>query len=252
MAPLGAGGCGGDRLGDGPAFRGFGAQGILLRRSGFAVNQFLSAFVVRMCGPQDGRDTPKMKTRNVAKTGWRILASVAVLYLAGFVLFVATLPDPVSNADLARADGIVALTGEDARLVPAVSLLEDGVARRLLISGVFPETTKSDLKELTHGGPRFDCCADLGFHARDTRGNAREAADWARRHRFRSLIVVTASYHMPRSLLEFSAAMPNVKLVAYPIDTDPANPTFLKRWGRMQAEYAKFLASEISLALDGA
>jgi uncharacterized SAM-binding protein YcdF (DUF218 family) len=193
-----------------------------------------------------------MKARSLAKAGWRTLAGVAVLYLAGFVVFIAALPDPVPNAQLGRADGIVALTGEDARLVPAVALLEHGVAKRLLISGVFPETTKSELKELTGGGARFDCCADLGFYARDTRGNAREAAQWARANKFRSLIVVTASYHMPRSLLEFSAAMPNVKLVAYPVDTDPANPTFLKRWGRMQSEYAKFLASEVSLAFGAA
>jgi uncharacterized SAM-binding protein YcdF (DUF218 family) len=189
-----------------------------------------------------------MNRRSLAKAGWRILAGVAVVYLAGFVGFIATLPDPVLNTKLGQADGIVALTGEDERLIPAVALLEDGVAKRLLISGVFPETTKSDLKELTHGGPRFDCCADLGFRARDTRGNAKEAAAWAKANKFRTLIVVTASYHMPRSLVEFSAAMPNVKLVAYPIDTDPANPTFLKRWGRMHSEYAKFLASEVSLA----
>lgn len=190
-----------------------------------------------------------MKARSFARAGWRILAGVAVLYLGGFVAFIATLPEEVPASKRVHADGIVALTGEDARLGPAVALLEKGVASRLLISGVFPETTRDDLKELTHGGARFDCCADLGFTARDTRGNAQEAAAWARTHKFRSLIVVTASYHMPRSLLEFSAAMPNVRLVAYPIDTDPANPTFLRRWGRMQSEYAKFLASEVSLAL---
>ena len=47
---------------------------------------------------------------------------------------------------------------------------------------------------------RFDCCADLGFMAADTHGNAQETADWARAHRYKSLIVVTANYHMPRSL----------------------------------------------------
>jgi uncharacterized SAM-binding protein YcdF (DUF218 family) len=185
-----------------------------------------------------------------ARLGWRILAGVAVVYLAGFVIFMVTLPEPVADAKVGKADGIVALTGEDARLTPAVALLEEGAASRLLISGVFPETTKSDLKELTHGGARFDCCADLGFVARDTRGNAHEAADWARAHKFHSLIVVTGSYHMPRSLLEFGAAMPDVKLIAFPVDTDPNNPTFLRRWERYQGEYAKFIASEISLAFE--
>lgn len=180
---------------------------------------------------------------------WRAVAGALVLYLGGFVVFMATLPEPVPDKTIGRADGIVALTGEDARLTPAVTLLEEGAAPRLLISGVFPGTTKSDLKALTHGGAKFDCCADLGFAARDTGGNAREAARWVRNHRFRSLIVVTASYHMPRSLVEFGAAMPNVKLIAYPVETDPVNPTFLRRWYRMQGEYAKFVATEVAVAL---
>jgi uncharacterized SAM-binding protein YcdF (DUF218 family) len=190
-------------------------------------------------------------TRTFARTAWRTVAGVLVVYLAGFVVFMAALPEPVDESNVGKADGIVALTGEDARLVPAVALLEDGAAPRLLISGVFPGTTKADLKTLTHGGSHFDCCADLGFEARDTRGNALEAAAWTRAHRFHSLIVVTASYHMPRSLVEFEAAMPHVKLIAYPVDTDPAKPTFLRRWMRMQGEYTKFLATEVWLALGG-
>lgn len=192
-----------------------------------------------------------IKRRTFWRAVWRVLAGVAVLYLGGFVWFITTLPEPIDGKRLGHADGIVALTGEDARLGPAVALLEQGTGARLLISGVFPETTREDLKELTHGGARFDCCADLGFTARDTRGNAHEAAQWAREHKFKTLIVVTASYHMPRSLLEFSAAMPDVRLIAYPIETDPANPTFLRRWGRMQSEYAKYIASEVSLVLNG-
>lgn len=188
------------------------------------------------------------RERNPLRWIWRGAAGVVVLYLAGFVLFMAMLPEPVAETKVAHADGIVALTGEDARLAPAVTLLEEGVAPRLLISGVFPGTTKSDLKDLTHGGARFDCCADLGFAARDTGGNAREAAHWVRNHRFRSLIVVTASYHMPRSLVEFEAAMPNVKLIAFPVETDPVKPTFLKRWYRLQGEYAKFLLTEVAIA----
>ena len=58
----------------------------------------------------------------------------------------ANLPDPVPETSVGPADGIVALTGEDARLAPAVALLESGAAPRLLISGVYPGTTKADLK----------------------------------------------------------------------------------------------------------
>ena len=68
---------------------------------------------------------------------------LAVLgYGLGFVLFVSNLP--VAPQSLPRADGIVALTGGGERLDTAVALLENGVGKRLLISGVAQETTQGD------------------------------------------------------------------------------------------------------------
>ena len=74
----------------------------------------------------------------------------------------------------------MALTGGDERLDTAVALLENGVGKRLLISGVAQETSKETLGKLAGGGPRFACCADIGYAAEDTHGNAAEAANWAR------------------------------------------------------------------------
>src|SRR5665213_1967374 len=133
---------------------------------------------------------------------------IALAYVLGFVAFISLLPK--TPADLKGADGIVVLTGGETRLDRAVSLFESGVGKRLLISGVDETTTKETLKHLVNGGPRFDCCADLGYAAEDTRGNADEAAEWSHEHNFKSLIVVTARYHMPRALLEFSHVMPGI------------------------------------------
>ncbi len=69
-----------------------------------------------------------------------------------------------------------------------------GAAKRLLISGANKTATKDELKTLSNGGRRFDCCADIGYAAEDTYGNAEEAAEWTAQHHFRSLIVVTAAY----------------------------------------------------------
>ncbi len=110
---------------------------------------------------------------------WKIAAALVALYVVGFVIFVASLPRPAASAK--PAEGIVALTGGDERLSAAVNLLETRNGRRLLISGVHPRTTKGEIKQLSHGGPRFDCCADLGYAAANTRGNALEAAGWAPR-----------------------------------------------------------------------
>jgi len=168
-----------------------------------------------------------------------------VLYTLGFIVFAATLPRTPAVAP--HADGIVALTGGDARLDAADKLLESDAAKRLLITGVYPGTTKEQLKTLAHGGRRFDCCADLGFSATSTHGNADEASAWVRRHGYNSIIVVTANYHMRRSLNEFSADMPGVRLMAYPVDPNGIN---LNGWWRdphtlhlLNTEYAKYLAS---------
>jgi|SRR5882762_3868792 len=186
------------------------------------------------------------------RTVWKLIAALAALYMAGFVVFVMNLPAPRPGTK--PAQGIVALTGGDERLSAAVNLLETNNGQRLLISGVHPKTTKQELKSLSHGGARFDCCADLGYAAENTRGNAQEAAGWARVHHFKSLIVVTASYHMPRSLTEFEAAMPGVRLEPYPVE--PVDIDLAGWWHDfralrvLQSEYAKYLASTLRNAVD--
>ena len=174
-----------------------------------------------------------------------------LVYVLGFVAFVSFLPK--APARLGSADGIVVLTGGETRLDRADALLESGAGKRLLISGVDEATTKETLKRLIHGGPRFDCCADLGYAAEDTRGNAQETADWARAHDFHSLILVTGRYHMPRSLREFSAAMPNIRFTPDPIEQESID---LGGWWRhlrtvllLHREYVKYLASFLATSM---
>ena len=184
----------------------------------------------------------------------KFFAGLIVSYAIGFVLFAATLP--TAPTTLPHADGIVALTGGGARLDAADKLLENDAASRLLISGVNPGTTKEQLKVLAHGGRKFDCCADLGFRAENTRGNANEAASWVHRHGYNSVIVVTANYHMRRSLTEFAADMPGVRLVAYPVEPEGID---LSAWWHdphalrlLHSEYAKYLASLVLTRIDHA
>jgi uncharacterized SAM-binding protein YcdF (DUF218 family) len=162
------------------------------------------------------------------------------VYIAGFVLFVALLPSKPSAR--LKADGIVALTGGDARLDAAVALLEGGTGKRLLITGANKEVTKDHLKKLSNGGARFDCCADMGYAAEDTYGNAEETAEWAAQHRFKSLIVVTANYHMPRSMRFFHAVMPKMRLIAYPVEPQAAW-WHLGMLHLLHNEYLKYMAA---------
>jgi uncharacterized SAM-binding protein YcdF (DUF218 family) len=106
--------------------------------------------------------------------------------------------------------------------------------------------TRPELQAVAHDfGRAFNCCVDLGFRAANTQGNARETANWATYHHYRSLIVVTADYHMPRAMMELQAAMPGVALHPYPVVTSTVD---VRRWWRDQGdarrlavEYCKYL-----------
>ena len=187
----------------------------------------------------------------------RVFLTVIVLallaYAIGFVLFVSNLP--VAPAAMPKADGIVVLTGGDERLETAVSMLERGIAKRLLVSGTAISVTKETVGKISGGGARFDCCADIGYAAEDTHGNAEEAAAWAREHKFDSLVIVTGRHHMPRTLKEFSTAMPDITLIAYPVDQSRIN---LGEWWKrprtaqlLHREYFKYLGSLVTTRLAG-
>ncbi len=181
----------------------------------------------------------------------KAFAAVLVLLLifaAGLLEFGDRVARLTPADEPAAADGIVALTGgSDQRLEAATRLLEDGKGRRLLVSGVNPRATRQDLWGVTGAAkPIFDCCVDLGFTAADTVGNAREAAEWARSLGYRTLILVTADYHMPRAMLELRAALPAAVITSYPVATRDLDA---QHWlesapamRRVTLEYCKYLA----------
>lgn len=187
-------------------------------------------------------------TRGTAK----LLLVGAAAFAGGFAAFVVTLPQPEQGVP--DGQGIVVLTGGDDRIEVALGLLAQGHGERLLISGVNRATGRVALKNQHHGDAAFDCCVDIGWEAQNTPGNAVEAARWARANGYTQLIVVTASYHMPRALLELGAQMPGVTLVPYPVV-----PTALTRsdaWRNpetlslLAGEYSKYVAAHARIGGD--
>lgn len=180
------------------------------------------------------------------------LAGLAcAVLLLGFFVF-ATIATRDVAAQPPRADGIVVLTGGQMRIAEAGRLLENGYGRRLLVSGINKKTTKNDIRRLIRIRPEmFECCVDLGYWAQNTRGNAEETRAWADTHDISSLIVVTASYHMPRSMTELATELPNVTLIAHPVMPKQfqSDPWWLNSgYARiLAAEYIKFLPTAARL-----
>lgn len=151
-------------------------------------------------------------------------AFLGAAFFAGFIGFALSL-EREETALVVQAEGVVALTGGSDRVIEAASFLARGQARRLLITGVNPATHGSDIaKRLPVSRELFECCVDLGYQAQDTAGNAIETRDWAKARQITGpLIVVTSNYHMPRALVELSAAMPGVTLYPYPVVSEYVN-----------------------------
>jgi uncharacterized SAM-binding protein YcdF (DUF218 family) len=176
---------------------------------------------------------------------------VALIWAAGIFAFAARVQQSTPQAEPAAADGIVALTGANSneRIAAAVGLLAEHKGRRVLVSGVNRDVSREQLRAASNTVRRlYDCCVDLGFTAADTVGNARETAEWARAMRFKSLIIVTTDYHMPRAMLELRAVLRStgVTLQTYAVPT-PALKA--RHWWRspgamrlMVVEYSKYLA----------
>jgi uncharacterized SAM-binding protein YcdF (DUF218 family) len=181
----------------------------------------------------------------------RTLAAIFVVLLVwstGLLAFAARVDRLTPADDPPPADGIVALTGGSGERISAgVRLLDEARGKRLLISGVGQHVTRSQLQIVVGAAkPLFDCCVDLGFKAANTLGNARETAAWARANGFRTLILVTADYHMPRARLELRAAMPEATIEPYPVATSElkTGDWWKTQFGaqRMTIEYCKYLA----------
>lgn len=218
-------------------------------RPGRGVEGTASGDIARQ--PTDGR----RRTRRLAfRLAGTLLLLVCASIIFGFLAFVGLVHKP-GPADVSNAEGIVVLTGGPTRINEAVRLLNEGRAKRLLITGVNPATTDSALlSHLDDSGGLFECCVDLDRRAENTVGNAAEAAVWAREHGFDSLIIVTSDFHMPRSRLEFSRHLPNVSLDAFPIRSESTetwwrSPEMIRT---LLFEYAKFLFSGARYLLGGA
>lgn len=180
-----------------------------------------------------------------------------VLWTAGLVWFATSLPTTVADP-ARRTDAVVVLTGGTGRLRQGFELLEQDRAQELFISGVGRGVKVDELLRIDRiAPPELVCCVVLGYKAGDTRGNALETAAWMAAQGFESLRLVTATYHMPRSLLEFRAAMPGTEILPHPVFSRNFRQADWWQWPGstllLAKEFNKFLlAWARSRLLDGA
>lgn len=207
-----------------------------------------------------------------------LLVCGGAVWLHGLSSFIRMIPLTVTDP-ASRTDAIVVLTGGKDRVATGLRLLAENKAERVFVSGVHPGVDAARLISVTAEGRSADTEAaatgesgtgtgdirnsgaraallsriDTGERARNTAGNASEAAAWLKQRGYSSLRLVTASYHIPRSLLEFRAALPGARIVPHPVFSQPIDPG---RWWQQPAmafllikEYNKLLLAGLRLQL---
>ena len=181
-----------------------------------------------------------------------IALSLSLLWLAGFAFFCSkTEKFPVPGNSI-HTDSIVVLTGGADRINTGLDLLQAGSAEKLLISGVDERVTLEKIMSLWSG--HMDdpgCCVFLGHMVQNTKENAEETRQWAEQMYIRSIRLVTSSYHMPRAIIEFHHAMPEIKILPHPVFSGSAEGAGEKLpfLVIMAHEYNKTILSKIRTSL---
>lgn len=190
---------------------------------------------------------------------WR-LARVAIatfflifcVFLGGFFSFAIKVSwsEPPKNL---QGDGMVVLTGGAKRIETALTLMTEGAATKLLISGVAAETSSGDLAQRYNDyAGLFECCIDLDKGAENTVGNGTQTGHWIRDNQFKTVLLVTSAYHLPRAMVELSHSSSQTHFIAVPVIHGGLD---LKAWYQdieimelMVREYAKYLAALTRIA----
>jgi len=171
------------------------------------------------------RDAPNQRRRGWGSRLMHVVLGLLTLWLIGLLAFIAVIPGPASKIDTdSPTDAIIVLTGGGDRLAEGFRLIDRGLSKRLLISGVASGVTLpqlidrlGDQRDTVPNAEELACCVTLGYEAESTVGNADESAEWLRRNGAKSVRLVTANYHMLRSLLEFHRKVPGLIVVPNPV-----------------------------------
>lgn len=189
---------------------------------------------------------------NSLKLHKKILISfllVLCLWCGGLVWFYLQIPKEKTAITIEKSSIILVLTGDSGRLEYGLELLAGNQDNILFISGVGKNVTISDiLRQIPETIPEErrkqinETRIITGNKAENTIGNAAEIREWlqsfsAQHQEYKNIVLVTSSYHMPRSLLELSEVIPEISII-------PA-PVIVKNNDLLLSEYHKYVASKL-------
>lgn len=149
----------------------------------------------------------------------------AIAWSLALVWFVNSMPVDAA-ATQEKTEAIIVLTGGQGRVERGLEVLAGGAAPVLFISGVGEDASVDEIlhehataslrKRIASSGGEIV----LDHVARSTLSNADQSAAFIKKRKISSIRLVTATYHMRRSVHEFRMANPEVSILADPVLPD--------------------------------
>ena len=179
---------------------------------------------------------------NIFKLITGILTIFVFLWSAGLMAYTVTVYSFQPERTGLHTDAIVVLTGGNFRIKTGLNLWADGLAPELYITGVHSKNTRQKIIKSWQGEkPLPFCCMTLDYEATTTIENASETKQWIQDNHMRSVRLVTSKYHMPRASLEFSRALPDIKIYLHPVMEKDYGPQDQFFWDIVFLEYHKYI-----------
>lgn len=172
--------------------------------------------------------------------------SLLMLFMAwatGFILFNQEI-NSYETDDITKTDAIIVLTGGRNRIIEAVKLLNEGMADKMLISGVQKNISPKDIEKRNAVNLTDKPEIEFEKQSKNTVENAIKTNEWIKQNNIRSIRLVTSNYHIPRSLQEFKAQNTELEIIINPVYSEKVSKTWWKNTGSfclIASEYSKFL-----------
>tara|TARA_B100001564_G_scaffold209639_1_gene176450 strand:- start:1 stop:621 length:621 start_codon:yes stop_codon:yes gene_type:complete len=189
---------------------------------------------------------------------WAIIlsASACIAWIAGLIIFIHT--TPIKAESLTRntsTDAVIVLTGGTKRISTALDILYNNKAQKLFISGVGKGVDVATLLILSGRLPdniaTYIKHIELGYNATNTQENALEIAQWIKTRDINSAYIVTANYHIHRTLLEIRHLLPDLNIIPYPVFVEQVP---VERWWQhpgtfllLASEYNKYMVRRANM-----
>lgn len=166
----------------------------------------------------------------------KIILVIALLLGGGFVWFVnhVSAEPPLATPPV---DGFVVFTGSAGRVPFGLFQVVKGFDGPLLITGVHPDAKLADLTGADGLAQTDISRIVLDYTAQTTRDNVVVTNQWATANGLRTIGLITAPFHMPRSLLLFQQSGTTLTIHPTPSQPKPASFPMLMR------EYIKLLGA---------